>query len=70
MGFDITLEELQKVSSGKIIGKPHFAKVFLEKEYIQTKAEMFDKYFNQPPLCKIKKSTLSPEEIIRLIKPR
>lgn len=68
MGFQITLEELQEVSSGKVIGKPHFAKVFLKKGYIQTKAEMFDKYFNQEPLCKIKKSTLSPEEIIRLIK--
>lgn len=68
MGFDITLEELQEVSNGKILGKPHFAKVFLKKGYIQTKAEMFDKYFNQPPLCKIKKSTLTAEEIIKLIK--
>lgn len=68
MGFDITLEELQEVSSGKIIGKPHFAKVFLKKGYIQAKSEMFDKYFNQPPLCKINKSTLTAEEIIKLIK--
>jgi len=68
MGFEITFEDLMEVSNGKVIGKPHFAKVFLKKGYIQTKAEMFDKYFNQLPLCKIKKSTLSPEEIIRLIK--
>lgn len=68
MGFEITLEELQEVSSGKVIGKPHFAKVFLKKGYIQTNAEMYDKYFKQPPLCKIKKSTLSSEEIIKLIK--
>lgn len=68
MGLKVTLEELQEVSSGNIIGKPHFAKVFLKKGYIKTKSEMFDKYFNQPPLCGIKKSTLSPEEIIKLIK--
>ena len=68
MGFEITLEELQKVSSGKVIGKPHFAKVFLKKGYIQTNDEMYDKYFKQPPLCNIKKSTLSGEEIIKLIK--
>lgn len=68
MGFEITIEELREVSSGKVIGKPHFAKVFLRKGYIQTKTEMFDKYFNQLPFSEIKKSTLSPEEIIKLIK--
>lgn len=68
MGFEITLEELQEISSSKVIGKPHFAKVFLKKGYIQTNNEMYDKYFKQPPFCKIKKSTLSSEEIIKLIK--
>jgi len=34
LGFEITLEELKRVSNGKIIGKPHFAKVFLKKGYI------------------------------------
>ena len=46
MGFNITIEELREVAGGNIIGKPHFAKVFLRKGYIQTKAEMFDIYFN------------------------
>ena len=68
MGFDITIEELKEVSSGKVIGKPHFAKVFLRKGYIKTKVEIFDEYFNKPPLCHIKKSQIIPEEVIRIIK--
>ena len=68
MGFEITLEELKEVSNGKTIGKPHFAKIFLKKKYIETKEEMFDKYFNQPPLNKYKKGNYLPNEIIELIK--
>lgn len=68
MGFDITLGELKEVSNGNVIGKPHFAKVFIKKGYIQTTDEMFDKYFNQPPLCNIKKTILTQEDVIKLIR--
>lgn len=68
MGLTISIEELNEVSSGEIIGKPHFAKVFLKKGYIKAKEEAFDKYFNQPPLNKLKKNVNTPEEIVQLIK--
>ena len=68
MGFEITLEELQRVSGGKVIGKPHFAKIFLQKHYIHSKNEIFDNYFNKPPLNAIKKTSFSSEELIKLIK--
>lgn len=68
MGFEISLEELKEVSGGATIGKPHFAKVFLNKKYIQTKEEMFDKYFNKPPLCELKKASYTAQEIIGMIK--
>ena len=35
--FDISLEELQEISGGLVIGKPHFAKLFLQKGYITNK---------------------------------
>lgn len=67
-GFPITIEELKEISKGNTIGKPHFAKVFLKKGYIQTKSEMFDRFFNQPPLNKLKKSSHTPAQIITMIK--
>ena len=67
MGFDITLEDLKQVSNGKIISKPHFAKVFLKKGYIKEKKEMFDKYFNQSPLRNYKKELMTTKEAIELI---
>ena len=68
LGFDITLEELIKVSNGKIIGKPHFGRIFLNKKYINTMDEIFDKYFNQPPFVGIKKNDYIPKEVIKIIK--
>lgn len=68
MGFDITIEELKEISNGNIIAKPHFAKVFLRKGYIQSTDEMYDKYFNQHPFIDIKKTQLIPKEVIKIIK--
>lgn len=68
MGFEITLDELKEVSGGKIIGKPHFAKVFLRKNYIQSKEEIFDNYFNKAPLNTVGKASFSPEILIKAIK--
>ena len=68
MGFEITLEELKKVSSGKIIGKPHFARIFLKNGYIKEKAEMFDKYFNQSPFKEMKRFSYTPKDVIETIK--
>ena len=66
--LEISLKELKEVSGGKNIGKPHFAKVFLNKNYIQTKEEMFDKYFNKPPLSELRKASYTAQEIINMIK--
>ena len=68
MGYQITMEELKAVSGGKTIGKPHFAKVFLSKNYIKTKNEMFDNFFNKPPLNKYKRDSYSPKDSIEMIK--
>lgn len=68
LGFDITLDELKEVSDGKIIGKPHFAKVFLRKKYIKEKDEIFKNYFERTPFKEIPKTIYEPEEIIKILK--
>ena len=68
MGYEITLDELKEISGGNTIGKPHFARIFLKKNYIKTKSEMFDRFFNQPPLSKYKKFSYSPIYVITMLK--
>ena len=61
LGFNITLDELKEVSEGKIIGKPHFAKIFLRKKYIKEKDEIFQNYFEKTPFKEIPKTIYGPE---------
>ena len=68
IGIDISLDEVKKYAIGSVVGKPHFARVLIEKGYINDIQEGFDKYFDVEPLKNIKRRVFEPEKIIRLIK--
>lgn len=68
IGFNVTMEELEEVSGGKAIGKPHFTKIFLQKGYIKEAEEAYAKYFRKSPFLDIKRCAYEPKEIIELIK--
>lgn len=68
IGISITLDEIKKYAIGTVVGKPHFAKVLIEKGYIKNVEEGFEKFFNKEPFKNIKRKTDSPEQIIKLIK--
>ena len=43
LGVDITLDEV-KVIGRNLTGRPHFARILLQKGYVKTNQEAFDKY--------------------------
>jgi len=47
LGFDITLEELEKEAGSELIGRPHFAKLFARKGYVSSYQEAFDTYLDK-----------------------
>ena len=68
LGFNITLEDLTRISGGKIIGKPHFAKWFKENGHVENSDDIYLSYFNQSPFKDIKRETYDPDDIIKHIK--
>ena len=66
--FDISLGELLEISGGKQIGRPHFAKLLLNKGYVSSFQEAFDKYLKKGSPFYLDKKRLSPREAIELIK--
>lgn len=42
-GYDITLDEVLEVAGGESVGRPHFAKILIEKGYFTENQEVFDK---------------------------
>jgi predicted metal-dependent phosphoesterase TrpH len=43
LGMDVTLEEVEKLGRS-LAGRPHFARIMLEKGYVRTIQEAFDRY--------------------------
>src|SRR5258706_12882489 len=44
LGFNVTDEELQKVAGGGKVGRPHIARLLLQKGYVQSIKEAFDRF--------------------------
>lgn len=46
LGFDVALEEAAALAPGGIIGRAHFARVMMNKGYVSSVKEAFDKYLS------------------------
>lgn len=67
LGFQISGDDIARASGGGQIGRPHFAKVMLEKKYVKSMEEAFDRYLGKGKPAYIEKDRLNPEQAIRMI---
>lgn len=68
LGFDITLEEVINEAQGDVVGRPHFARVLLNKGYVKDRDEAFEKYLGDGKIAYIPKEKIEPKDAVRLIK--
>lgn len=66
-GFVITEEEVRRVAPVGGIGRAHYAKVMMEKGYVESVSEAFAKYLFVGAPCYVKREVMTPEEGIALI---
>lgn len=67
IGFDITYEEVKSKAGYGSIGRPHFAQVMIEKGYVASTQEAFEKYLKVGAPAYVDKRRLTPSEAIQLI---
>ncbi|MGQ9856875.1 MAG: PHP domain-containing protein [Fervidobacterium sp.] len=67
-GFQATMDEIKRIAKGKAIGRPHFARLMVEKGYVQTIDEAFRNYLKDGGPLFVEKKRLKPQEAIELIK--
>ncbi len=67
MGFDISMDEVEEKAGGRIIARPHIAQVMVDKGYVESVSEAFDKYLSEGRPAYYRRKMLSPEEGIREI---
>jgi len=68
MGYKITMEEVISTANGNIIGRPHIAKVLVDKGYFSNTKEVFDKLLSYGKPAYVKKDKLHPKDAIEIIK--
>ena len=66
-GLQITLEEVERESGGGQVGRPHFARVLVNKGYVKDFDEAFNKYLAKGQPAYVDKRKLSSQDAIDMI---
>jgi len=64
LGVDITLDEVVAVSGGGQVGRPHFARLLIEKGFVDNWQQAFDRYLAKGAPAYEDKRRLAPREAI------
>ncbi len=67
LGMDISLYDVLKASSGKFVGRAYIAKVLLDKGYVSSLQEAFEKYIGAGKPAYSEKKDLTAKEAIETI---
>jgi len=68
LGLDISYDEIKAVAGPDQVGRPHFAKVLVQKGYVKNTQEAFDKYLAKGAPAYLDKARLPLERAIAMIK--
>lgn len=67
MGMDVTWDRVQEIAGEGAVGRPHIAQAMLEKGYINTINEAFDRYLSRNGPAYVDRDKMTPEEVIQLL---
>lgn len=67
LGMELTYEEVQEASGGGQVGRPHFAHVLLEKGYVRSFQEAFDRFLKKGALAYVEKFRFAASEALHFI---
>lgn len=67
LGFDISLEEAEEISGDGQTGRPHIAQVMVERNFVASFGEAFDKYLGKGKKAYVDKYRTTSKEAIEAI---
>lgn len=67
LGISITMEDVLSISGEGAVGRMHIARALLEKKYIFSISEAFQKYIGKGKYAYVKKYRITPREAIDMI---
>ncbi len=67
LGVNVTYEQVLEQAGGQIVGRPHIARVLIDKGYVRSTHEAFERYLGQRGAAYVHRDRLSPAQAIELI---
>jgi predicted metal-dependent phosphoesterase TrpH len=67
LGIPITYEEVLRASGGGQVGRPHFAQVLVERRYVDSFQEAFERYLKKGAPAYVDKFRFTSQEAIKFI---
>ncbi|OGO31301.1 MAG: phosphatase [Chloroflexi bacterium RBG_16_56_11] len=67
LGIDIDWRRVQEIAGDGAIGRPHIARAMLEKGYIKSFEEAFDKYIGHGCPAYVEREKMTPAEAVALV---
>ncbi len=68
LGVNINLKQVEEISKGSSIGRPHIARAMVEKEYVNSMAGAFERYIGIGGPAYVERFRLTTEDGINMIK--
>ncbi|TAJ06979.1 MAG: PHP domain-containing protein [Nitrospirae bacterium] len=68
LGLDITYEEVRALAGTESVGRPHIARLLMEKGYVQSAKEAFDRYLGNGKAAYVRRELPEPAEAIGWIR--
>ncbi len=66
-GLEVEWDRVQEISGGSALGRPHIARAMLEKGYIASIREAFDRYISRGGPAYVEREKMTPVEAVELI---
>ena len=66
-GLNVSIEEVEKISGGGQLGRPHIAAALIKNGYVRTVQEAFDKYLKKGASAYFERQRLTREEAVGVI---
>lgn len=67
LGFDISYEEVKELAGNEMVGRPHFARLMVDRGYARGMQDAFDRFLAKGAAAYVEKRRLSPRAAIALI---
>ncbi|MGC9327183.1 MAG: PHP domain-containing protein [Candidatus Hinthialibacter sp.] len=67
LGYPLSMNEIVSLAGGEVINRPHFAQAMLNRGYVQTRQEAFDRFLAKGAPAYFAKEVFSPKEIVTFI---